>query len=317
MTDSLSQRPIIADEVKCGPEIGVDAIGTYGGARLGQKCTLSACQGGSFALSTQKRLVENGHQFGAAGIIYLPEGRQQRSRTCIEKTAPQANDFIQATNDCTACFTGAQCHQRTRRKVQVEGFDGAQTAVSKLDVREVGRIKAEQAMSCNVYDGTTRSMLPQKRCGGRLIESSRPAQLFCDRFRLLHSKGQATIVREAEHKGVFQTHFLFPDAPAALAANIQQCSGGKVGYVQAFYHVLHAIEEAMKGQVMQDAVRYYDEMFAGVKRSGYRLEQQIVETLQLAQAILLQASEGKRAVLHARGMSCQIEIDTPKREQAL
>src|SRR6266571_1099737 len=96
-------------------------------------------------------------------------GRQQRSRTCIEKTAPQANDFIQATNDCTACVTGAQCHQRTRRKVQVEGFDGAQLAVSKLDVREVGCIKAEQAMSCNVYDGTTHSMLPQKRCGGRLI----------------------------------------------------------------------------------------------------------------------------------------------------
>src|SRR6266566_4192510 len=267
MSGSLSQRPVIANEVKRGPAVGVYAIGTYGSTRPGQECPLSTCQSGSFVLSIEKRLVEHGHQFGAAGIIYLPEGRQHRSCSCIEKTPSQANDFIYATNDCAASFTGAQCDQRTGRKVQVEGFNGAQLAIGKLDMGEVGSIEAEQAVSRDMDDGTVRSTLPQERRGSRLVESSRDAQLFCDRFRLLHGKRQAAIVREAKHKGVFHAHLLFSDTPAALLADIQQRGSRKVGYVQAFNDVLHAIEEAMKRQVMQDAVGYHDEMFTGFQRS--------------------------------------------------
>src|SRR5262245_43308841 len=125
-------------------------------------------------------------------------------------------------------------------------------------------------MSRDMDDGTTRSTLPQERRASRLIESSRDAQLFCDRFRFLHGKRQATIVREAKHKGVLHMHLLFPDTPAALPADIQQRGSRKVGYIQAFYDVLHTIEEAMKGQIMQDAVGYDDEMLAGIQCSGYR-----------------------------------------------
>src|SRR6266446_1285382 len=73
----------------------------------------------------------------------------------------------------------------------------------------------------------------------------------------------------------------------------------------------------MEGQVMQDAVWHNDQALAIIQRIRDRSEQQVIESLQQTQAIVLQTDEGLRPILHTGSLPRQVEVDTPKRAETL
>src|SRR5947209_3316173 len=102
------QRPRVTYQVECRPKVWMHAIRTDGCTCASQECTLRTGQSSSLAkFAAQQRLIKHFHQFRAAGIIYLPQRWQKRSRPCIEETPSQANHFIHSANDGASGFTGA------------------------------------------------------------------------------------------------------------------------------------------------------------------------------------------------------------------
>jgi len=62
--------------MKAGPEVGMYTVGTDGGAGAGKECALGTGESGGFGQVAQEGLVEHLHEFGAAGVIYFPQGGQ-------------------------------------------------------------------------------------------------------------------------------------------------------------------------------------------------------------------------------------------------
>src|SRR5579875_2714776 len=146
--------PIIADQMKRAPEIGVNTVGADGGARALQKGALGLGQRGGFAVMVQQKLIEDFHQFGTAGIIDFPECGEQRGRPRVEKATSQADHFIDAAYYAAPRLTGTERDQGTAREIEIEDLDSIKRAISQLDKREVGRIQAEEAVCRNMHDRT-------------------------------------------------------------------------------------------------------------------------------------------------------------------
>src|SRR5947208_9071405 len=105
-------------------------------------------------------------------------------------------------------------------------------------------------MSGNVYNWAVCSCTPELGCSSVLVQQTRRTQLFGNDFCFLHSKGQTTTIREAQHERVTQIHILRFDALSTFLADIQQCRRWKVRDVKTFNQKLLAVKEAVEGQVM-------------------------------------------------------------------
>src|SRR6266567_3578122 len=142
-------------------------------------------------------------------------------------------------------------------------------------------------MGSNMHNGTARATLPEERSRGLAIQHGTRSQLLRNYLRLLHSKLQATIVRDTQHERVTQARLLRLATLSALAANFPQRSRRQVGDIQTLYNILRSVKETMERQIVQHSIGYDNQVFAGIEYMRYWPEQQIIEFMQYAQAVIL------------------------------
>src|SRR5579883_2209390 len=104
---------------------------------------------------------------------------------------------------------------------------------------------------------------------------------------------------------------------ATLATEIIEARRRKIRHIQMLDHELHSIKQAVERQVMQHAIRHNHQVLAVAQFGSHWLQQQVIESLEQSQAVLLQASKGRRSIFCPTGLRRQIKIDTPQREKPL
>src|SRR5690349_25134297 len=104
----------------------------------------------------------------------------------------------------------------------------------------------------------------------------------------MHSMWQTTTIGEAQHQRACQILMRDAIAQSTLLADLQQRHRRQVRDVQTLDEEARAIEEAVEGEVMQQAIWNDDEMRIVLEALGNRVQQQMVETPQQAQAVRLQ-----------------------------